>query len=118
MLILIGGWTGKKRSNTVHAFDVVKKGWISLKEWPDGKNRVQPPVGLSNHTATAINDNLICVLGREGGIKTQRRFGDLFLLHLDLGKYFSHLERICLNKYSKNETFTTRLHRQPMVFKT
>jgi hypothetical protein len=86
--VLVGGWTGKKRSHTVHVFDTDVKKWLSVTEWAGGKGRVAPPVGLSSHTATPINDRLICVLGREGGVKTQRRFGDLFLLHLDLGEKF------------------------------
>jgi hypothetical protein len=89
ILILVGGWNGKKRSNSVHAFDLKDKKWIGLKEWTGGRQRVPPPVGLSSHTATAINDKLVCVLGREGGIKTQRRFGDLFLLNLDLGNIYN-----------------------------
>jgi len=68
-----------------------------MKEFSGGRGRVQPPVGLSSHTATAINDNLICVLGREGGIKTQRRFGDLFLLHLQLGNYFQLVNNFATN---------------------
>ena len=31
-----------------------------------------------------INNGLFCVLGREGGLKVQRKFGDIFLLHLQL----------------------------------
>jgi hypothetical protein len=89
ILILVGGWNGKKRSNSVHAFDLKDEKWIGLKEWTGGRHRVPPPVGLSSHTATAINDKLVCVLGREGGIKTQRRFGDLFLLNLDLGNIYN-----------------------------
>ena len=46
--------------------------------------RCEPPVGLSGHTATLINSKLICVIGREGGIKIQRRFGQMFFLHLDI----------------------------------
>ena len=33
ILILVGGWTGKKRSNTVYAFDLKDKKWIGLKAY-------------------------------------------------------------------------------------
>ena len=33
-------------------------------------------------TIPRINNGLFCVLGREGGLKVQRKFGDIFLLHL------------------------------------
>ena len=35
-------------------------------------------------TIPRINNGLFCVLGREGGLKVQRKFGDIFLLHLRL----------------------------------
>ena len=98
VLILVGGWNGRKRSNSVHAFNLTDQKWICVKEWAGGRGRVPPPVGLSGHTATVINDRLICILGREGGIKTQRRFGDLFLLNLDLGNVSSVLSSFsCLS---------------------
>jgi hypothetical protein len=40
-------------------------------------------VGLSSHTATAVNGDTVVVIGREGGVREQRRFGDVFLLRLD-----------------------------------
>ena len=39
---------------------------------------------ISGHTCTMINKSLFCVLGREGGLKIQRKFGDIFLLHINL----------------------------------
>lgn len=103
--MLVGGWTGRKRSNEIFVFDLHHQQWIDMAENMQGKGRVAPPIGisrsnpisksncqmikiilgLSGHTVTAVSDNLICVYGREGGIKIQRRFGDLFLLHLNLG---------------------------------
>ena len=83
-LILVGGWNGRTRSSKIFAFDLVTKSWSDLKENSKGHYRVDPPVGLSGHTANLINSSLICVIGREGGIKTQRKFGQMFLLHLDL----------------------------------
>ena len=40
-------------------------------------------MGLSSHTSTAVNDDTIVVVGREGGVREQRRFGDVFLLRVD-----------------------------------
>ena len=40
-------------------------------------------MGLSSHTATAVNDETVIVVGREGGVREQRRFGDVFLLRID-----------------------------------
>ena len=40
-------------------------------------------MGLSSHTATAVNDETVIVVGREGGVREQRRFGDVFLLRVD-----------------------------------
>ena len=110
VLILVGGWNGRKRSNSVHAFNLTDQKWICVKEWAGGRGRVPPPVGLSGHTATAINDRLICILGREGGIKTQRRFGDLFLLNLDLGNFSSVLSSFsCLSRDKINIDSDCRL---------
>ena len=44
----------------------------------------RPPFGLSGHSCTMIRSSLFCVLGREGGLKIQRKFGDIFLLHLNI----------------------------------
>ena len=41
-------------------------------------------MGLSSHTATAVNDETVIVVGREGGVREQRRFGDVFLLRVDI----------------------------------
>ncbi len=84
VLLLIGGWNGHVRTSKVHAFNLETNVWLNLSENPNGAHRVDPPVGLSGHTATKIHSGLICVIGREGGVKTQRRFGQMFLLHLDL----------------------------------
>lgn len=84
ILILVGGWNGHSRTSKVYAFELKSKSWMTLNENSLGPHRVDPPVGLSGHTATKINSKLICVIGREGGIKTQRKFGQMFLLHLDI----------------------------------
>ena len=80
-LLLVGGWDGKSRTSRVHCLDLQTAAWLPLTEEPGS----QAPHGLSGHTATRINDSLICVLGREGGLKIQRKFGDIFLLRLRVG---------------------------------
>ena len=62
-LVIIGGWTGQLRTNKVCAFNLEKKQWIQLEEDKNGRSRCDSPVGLSGHTATAINSSLICVIG-------------------------------------------------------
>ena len=85
-LIVIGGWTGNSRTSKVWAFDLSSGGlsWTALKENTKGESRVEPPVGLSGHTVTKINDGLVCIIGREGSVRMQRRFGQMFFLHLNL----------------------------------
>ncbi len=86
VLLLVGGWTGRIRSNAVHAFDLQDSQWLPLVEEKSAPGRTDPPVGLSSHTATTINKNLVCVLGREGGVRIQRKFGQLFFLHVEVDK--------------------------------
>ena len=83
-LILIGGWNGSSRTSRVWAFDLSTSSWKTLKENPKGLNRVEPPVGLSGHSVTKINDGLVCIIGREGSVRMQRKFGQMFFLHLNL----------------------------------
>jgi hypothetical protein len=93
ILLLVGGWTGSVRTNKVFAFDLEQRVWLTVQEDLKGAGRVDPPVGLSGHTVTSINGQLVCVIGREGGVKTQRKFGQMFFLHFDLGS--------CLYWYSE-----------------
>ena len=80
-LALIGGWDGKKRNSDVAVVDLEKKEIVHLKSLTGRSD----PVGLSGHTANRINDRGdILVVGREGGVREQRRFGDVFGLSLDL----------------------------------
>ena len=91
VMVLTGGWDGKNRSSKVHAFNLATSQWLKLQHLEDIS---RPPFGLSGHSCTRIKSSLFCVLGREGGLKIQRRFGDIFLLHLNidpamnLGTYF------------------------------
>ena len=81
VMVLTGGWDGKNRSSKVQAFNLVTRQWLTLEHLD---NISRPPFGLSGHTTTRVRSSLFCVLGREGGLKIQRKFGDIFLLHLSL----------------------------------
>lgn len=75
-LVLVGGWTGKTRTSNVYVYDTEKKFWSfpTVTGFPEGG-------GLSSHTATHMDNGVILVLGREGGLRTQRKHGSGFLLH-------------------------------------
>ncbi|XP_059092206.1 kelch domain-containing protein 9-like [Tigriopus californicus] len=88
--VLVGGWDGRGRVRDVHMLDLNTITWSSYALWTgpppiNGPNCVpcEPPVGLSGHSVTRINDQCLLVIGREGGIKTQRRFTSIFYLWLD-----------------------------------
>ena len=81
VMILTGGWDGKNRTSSLHAFNFNTNKWITMQHLEKLSN---PPFGLSGHSCTMINSTLFCVLGREGGLKIQRRFGDIFLLHVNI----------------------------------
>ena len=81
VMVLTGGWDGKNRSSKLHAVNLKTNQWLELEHL---EKISRPPFGLSGHSSTMIRSSLFCVLGREGGLKIQRRFGDIFLLHLSL----------------------------------
>lgn len=88
--VLVGGWDGHGRARDVHVLDLNSITWsiYTLLTGPPkmvGPNCVpcEPPVGLSGHSVTRINDQCLLIIGREGGIKTQRRFTSIFYLWLD-----------------------------------
>ena len=83
VFLLVGGWDGRKRTNKVYALDLVEKSWLPMKELLE-KSGTDTPSGLTSHTVTPINDQLVCVLGRQGGVRIQRRFEELFYLHVDV----------------------------------
>ncbi|XP_072423731.1 kelch domain-containing protein 9-like, partial [Chiloscyllium punctatum] len=81
-LVAVGGWDGRRRQADVHSFDLAPGGgWRALSQAPGSQ---PPPVGLSGHTCTKLSDREVLVLGREGGIHTQRRFASIFSLHIDV----------------------------------
>ena len=81
VMVLTGGWDGKNRSSRVHGLNLRTNQWLELEHL---EKISRPPFGLSGHSTTMIRSSLFCVLGREGGLKIQRKFGDIFLLHLSL----------------------------------
>ena len=81
VMILTGGWDGKNRTSGVSAFNLKTRKWLTLRHLEELSH---PPFGLSGHSCTMIRSSLFCVLGREGGLKIQRRFGDIFLLHINI----------------------------------
>eukprot|EP00794_Sanderia_malayensis_P009310 gene9310-10292_t len=80
-IVLIGGWNGKKRTSEVFFFDKLSCHWYKA------KNSGDVPVGLSSHTSNLVSENEAIIIGREGGIHTQRRNGNAFLLNLSTGNY-------------------------------
>jgi len=80
-LCVVGGWDGSHRSATVTALDTDRGVWEA---WTAGSGSC-PPAGLSSHTCTRISDRELRVAGREGGARTQRRYGSIYTLRLDPG---------------------------------
>lgn len=80
-IVLIGGWNGKKRTSGVFVFEISNLNWYAMDIFGE------IPVGLSSHTANFISEMEILMVGREGGIHTQRRSGDAFVLNLRTGEY-------------------------------
>ncbi|KAG8430498.1 hypothetical protein GDO86_020489 [Hymenochirus boettgeri] len=78
-LCVAGGWDGFRRVSSVFSYDTDKGEWSMWTEGPTNN----PPVGLSSHTATKITDYELCVVGREGGIRTQRRYASVYTLRVN-----------------------------------
>lgn len=78
-LCVVGGWDGSRRVSDVCVFDAEQGHW---ERWTEGPSS-EPPVGLSSHTCTKLTDHEIRVVGREGGLRTQRRYASIFTLRLD-----------------------------------
>ncbi|XP_074044234.1 kelch domain-containing protein 9 isoform X2 [Macrotis lagotis] len=78
-LCVVGGWDGARRVAAVAALDAERGAWEAWAAAPGGGG----PAGLSGHTCTRLRDGELRVAGREGGARTQRRFGSVFGLRLD-----------------------------------
>nr|XP_019568489.1 PREDICTED: kelch domain-containing protein 9 isoform X2 [Rhinolophus sinicus] len=78
-LCAVGGWDGSRRLATVAALDTERGEWEAWTAAPDSCL----PAGLSSHTCTRLSDRELRVAGREGGTRTQRRYGSVYTLRLD-----------------------------------
>ncbi|KAG8146595.1 hypothetical protein E2320_013733 [Naja naja] len=76
-LCVVGGWDGSRRVSDVCSFDAEQKQWEG---W--SARTSETPVGLSSHTCTKLTEHELLVVGREGGLHTQRRYASIFTLHL------------------------------------
>uniref|UniRef100_A0A8C6VI40 Kelch domain containing 9 n=1 Tax=Naja naja TaxID=35670 RepID=A0A8C6VI40_NAJNA len=79
-LCVVGGWDGSRRVSDVCSFDAEQKQWEG---W--SARTSETPVGLSSHTCTKLTEHELLVVGREGGLHTQRRYASIFTLHLQRG---------------------------------
>ncbi|XP_069805926.1 kelch domain-containing protein 9 isoform X2 [Dendropsophus ebraccatus] len=78
-LCVVGGWDGSRRLSTVFSYDIDTGEWASWAEEPPSN----PPVGLSSHTCTKVSEQELCVVGREGGLRTQRRYASVYNLRVN-----------------------------------
>lgn len=89
-LITVGGWDGKERTSDLHRFDPRTGKWQLLQSeggFPRG-------AGLSCHTVTPIgeSEDAALVIGRYGGIRTQRKSSESLILRLLPGGKYSYGE--------------------------
>lgn len=80
-ILVVGGWNGHKRTADVYCFDTAELVWRCIPVSGD------VPVGLSSHTSVLVSRTEILIIGREGGVRTQRRFSGAFKLNFETGKY-------------------------------
>ena len=80
-IVFIGGWTGHNRSSDVYYYDFEDMLWFQIAV------RGAVPAGLSSHTSTQVSGDELLVVGREGGVRTQRRSGDAFHFNVKTGVY-------------------------------
>ncbi|KAM8921522.1 kelch domain-containing protein 9 [Pelodytes ibericus] len=78
-LCVVGGWDGSRRVSSIFSYDTQREEWALWAEGPTNN----PPVGLSSHTCTKISDYELCVVGREGGLRTQRRYASVYTLRVN-----------------------------------
>ncbi|CAH2327280.1 kelch domain-containing 9 [Pelobates cultripes] len=78
-LCVVGGWDGSRRVSSVFPYDTEKEEWEPWEEAPTNN----PPVGLSSHTCTKISDYELRVVGREGGLRMQRRYASIYTLRVN-----------------------------------
>ena len=84
-MFLIGGWNGHHRTYDVYSFVFETRTWEAWKTsgFPVGaglSSFAVVPLASTTSSSVAETDELSLVLGREGGLRTQRRSGNAFLL--------------------------------------
>ncbi|XP_044531760.1 kelch domain-containing protein 9 [Gracilinanus agilis] len=91
-LCVVGGWDGSRRVAAVAALDAEHGVWEVWSAAPGNS----PPAGLSSHTCTRLSDHELRVAGREGGTRTQRRYGSVYTLRVDpTARTYSYREEGC-----------------------
>ncbi|XP_075049339.1 kelch domain-containing protein 9 [Mixophyes fleayi] len=80
-LCAVGGWDGSRRVSSVLGWDAETGEWAP---WAEGRPS-NAPAGLSSHTCTRLSDRELCVVGREGGLRTQRRYASVYTLRVNAG---------------------------------
>lgn len=97
--LLIGGWDGKVRTSDVHAFDTLERIWkkVPTSDFPQG-------AGLSSHTSTMLSNGDILILGREGGLRMQRRTGNAYILTGNLNGFKYRVNPMGLSSRSGHTT--------------
>ncbi|KAM8999904.1 kelch domain-containing protein 9 isoform X1 [Sarcophilus harrisii] len=91
-LCVVGGWDGSRRVAAVAALDAERGAWEAWSAAPDSC----APAGLSSHTCTRLSDHELRVAGREGGTRTQRRYGSVYTLRVDPpARTYSYREEGC-----------------------
>ena len=75
-MVLIGGWDGRQRVSSLHAFDTQEQKWLPVADrgFPEG-------AGLSSHAATVLTTGEILIIGREGSLRIQRKHGNVYVLN-------------------------------------
>ncbi|XP_056401493.1 kelch domain-containing protein 9 isoform X1 [Hyla sarda] len=88
-LCVVGGWDGSRRLSSVFSYDTETGEWAPWAEEPHSI----PPAGLSAHTCTKVSEQELCVVGREGGVRTQRRYASVYTLRVNASaKTYSYKE--------------------------
>ena len=101
VLIIVGGTDGRKMSNKVYALDLIEKCWLPMQECTERSGK-DTPSGLTGHSVTAINDQLICIVGGQVGQRFQKPPGELFYLHVSVPNGLYYYEHSILQPASRS----------------
>ena len=101
VLIIVGGTDGRKMYNKVYALDLIEKRWLPMQECTERSGK-DTPSGLTSHSVTAVNDQLICIVGGQVGQRFQKPPGELFYLHVSVPNGLYYYEHSCLQPASRS----------------